>query len=422
MAGAPALPRNQDRPEAPDRGTPGSAPDAVAPPPGNPRFPLMDSVRALAAISIVLVHVVLFSGAQGAVYGRLVAHLDIGVPIFFILSGFLLYRPLVASQVLGSPAVRMRDYARRRFLRIYPAYWIALTAVAIFPGIHGIFTGNWWVYYGLLQNYPIYSPGAECATLEFCGIAPTWTLAIEVAFYAVLPFLALGLARLRRPRLSGAWLAVELGVLAVLSAVSVWIQTLDLANDLQIWLFFSPLGRAWWFCLGMGLAAVSVWTAQRREPRAVRWAGEHSGLLWAAAFLLYVGAGLFLLAPGPSLAARVGITTTEYIGEYLLFGLIAALVVTPAIFGSPGEGLPRRILASPPLAWLGLISYGIFLWHYPILVGLVRGGVIDWWPSAAFFLTALLTLALTIICATLSYYLLERPLMRLKYKRTRNAA
>ena len=403
--------------EGPPAGGPDS-PDVVAPPPGHPRFPLIDSVRAFAAIGVVLVHVAIFSGTlEGAFYRRLVAHLDIGVPIFFLLSGFLLYRPFVAARVLGARAVRIRDYARRRFLRIAPAYWLALTALAIFPGLDGVFSGNWWVYYGLLQNYPIYTPDEACVSFNFsCGIAPTWTLAVEVAFYAALPFLALAMGRLARPRPGRRWLAPELTMLAAFSAISVWIQNLDLTTDLNVWLFFSPLGRAWWFALGMGLAALSVWVQQRgSEPRAVRWLGDHPGSLWSAALLLYLVACLFLLDPRPSLAARVGISRSDYLGEYLLFGLIAALIVLPAVVGDRPGSVPRRILAHPVLAWLGLVSYGIFLWHYPILLGLVEGGAADWWPSMAFPLLATITLAITIACAALSYYLLERPLMRLKY-------
>jgi peptidoglycan/LPS O-acetylase OafA/YrhL len=283
-------------------------PDAVAPPPGHPRFPLFDSLRALAALSVLLVHAALFSGAiQNASYKGLVAHLDIGVTLFFLLSGFLLYRPFVAARILGAPPIGVRDYARRRFLRIAPAYWLALTALAIFPGIYGAFSGNWWVYYGLLQNYPVYTLNGGCASDLFrCGIAPTWSLAVEVAFYAVLPFFAIGMARLTA-RLRGArWLAGELTMLTAVAAVSVWIQSVTIDTDLLRWLFFSPLGRGWWFGLGMGLACLSVWVQQRgREPAALRWLGDHPGAPWTLGLLLYLIASLVILDPVPSLAARV---------------------------------------------------------------------------------------------------------------------
>ena len=123
------------------------------------QFPLLDPLRAMAALSILVVHVALFSGAADAdIYGRFLIHLDIGVPFFFLLSGFLLYRPFVVARVEGTPRTPFRDYAMRRFVRIVPAYWLALTVAAIVPGFAGTFSGNWWVYYGLLQSYPIYTP------------------------------------------------------------------------------------------------------------------------------------------------------------------------------------------------------------------------------------------------------------------------
>jgi peptidoglycan/LPS O-acetylase OafA/YrhL len=87
----------------------------------------------------------------------------------------------------------------------------------------------------------------------------------------------------------------------------------------------------------------------------------------------------------------------------------------PAVFGhAQREGLARRVMRNRVLSWLGLVSYGIFLWHFPILVALAEGGVNDWVPGAAFLVLGTLTLAITIVCAALSYYLVERPLMRFK--------
>lgn len=390
-------------------------PDAVAPPPGHPRFPLLDSLRALAALSIVLVHVAIFSNVfPHAFYRRIVAHLDIGVTLFFVLSGFLLYRPMLAARVLGAPGTRLRDYARRRFLRIAPAYWLALTVLGVFPGLYGVFDKGWWVHYGLLQNYPVGSTSPGCLRNGFkCGIGPTWSLAIEVAFYAVLPLFALAMALLTRRLRGTRWLGVELAVLAAIAVVSVPIQGLKI--HYSGWLFFSPLGRGWWFGLGMGLAAVSVWVQQRgTPPRAIRWCGDHPGLLWSAAILLYLIPALFILEPKPMGPFPFGSTLHQYVAQYLLFGPIAVLALLPAVFGDGAVGWPRRLLGHRVLAWLGLISYGIFLWHYPILLGLRSGGVAAWWPSMAFPVLALTTLAVTLVCASVSYYLVERPLMRWK--------
>jgi peptidoglycan/LPS O-acetylase OafA/YrhL len=405
---------------APGPTTPATGvPEAVAPPPGHPRFPLIDALRALAAIAILVVHVAIFSHVfEGAFYRRLVAHLDIGVTLFFLLSGFLLYRPMLAARVLGAPRSRVRDYARRRVLRIAPAYWLALTVLAIFPGLYGVFSGNWWVYYGLLQNYPVFTIDHGCAVNGFrCGIGPSWSLAIEVVFYAVLPLFAFAMARATRRLRGGRWLAAELGVLAAISAVSVLIQSLTI--HYSAWWFFSPLGRGWWFGLGMALAAVSVWIQQRgRAPGAVRWAGGHPGAMWTAAALLYVVPSLLVFHPGPMAGFPLG-SSTQYTAQYILFGLIGALLLVPAVFGDGAVGWPRRLLAHPALAWLGLVSYGIFLWHFPILVALGEAGVAGWWPAMAFPVLGICTFAITVACAALSYYLVERPLMRLKYGRRR---
>jgi peptidoglycan/LPS O-acetylase OafA/YrhL len=396
-----------------------AVPEAVAPPPGNPRFPLFDSLRAIAALSIVLVHTALFAGVFGhASYQRLVAHLDIGVTIFFVISGFLLYRPMLAARILRAPRTPIRTYGRRRFLRIAPAFWLALTMLAIFPGIYGVFTGNWWVYYGLLQNFPVYTPTGKCAPLTVtsfnCGITPVWSLTIEVIFYALLPFFALGMARLTSRLREGRWLTVELAVLAALTGVSVWIQGFHVHSSVMPYLFYSPLGRAWWFGLGMALAALSVWIEQRgAAPAAVRWVARHPELPWGMALALYLLAALVIFDPVPTLSGPA-VPIGEYVAEYLVFGVVAVLVVVPAVFNERPRGVPQRVLGHRVLSWLGLVSYGVFLWHFPIMYALVQGNVEHWIPSLFYPVLIVTTLAITIVCAALSYYLVERPLMRHK--------
>ncbi len=326
---------------------------------------------------------------------------------------------MLQTRVLGGPATSIGVYAKRRFLRIAPAYWLALTVVAliIVPPISGVFTKNWWVYYGLLQNYPVYKLTPDCVGIGrlACGISPTWSLAIEVIFYAVLPIFAIGMAWLTKRVRLFPWLTVELFVLAVLSAVSVVIQAQYDFSDAQKWLFFSPLGRAWWFGLGMAMAALSVRSSEesRFMPRVVEWITRHAGLIWLGTILLYVVSALAYFDKGPLLSAP-GADTVQYLVAYLLAGVIAAMFLLPAIFGRERRDGPRRAMGHPALAWLGLISYGIFLWHYPIILGLLQIGVPDWWPAARFPVMLAITLVSTIACASLSYYLVERRLMRRK--------
>ena len=82
--------------------------------------------------------------------------------------------------------------------------------------------------------------------------------------------------------------------------------------------------------------------------------------------------------------------------------------------------MPDRLLTLRPVAWIGLISYGIFLWHHPLTGKLTR--VEDWTPHGSFVLYTLVVFAVATTAATLSYYLLERPILRFKDPRPRRTA
>ena len=402
----------------------------LPPPPGHPRFPLLDPMRAIAAISVMLVHVAIFSGGFGPWYKWVLAHLEIGVPFFFLLSGFLLYRPMLAARVSGLPAQRIRDYARNRFFRIFPLFWFILIVTAIVPGMYGAFTGNWWVYFGLLQNLPVYSPDGECVTNPFrCGIPPSWTLGIEVMFYFLLPFFAAGMTmiqnRFRSTPSDGffsRWVKIEFAALLLFSAISFVIQSSSFNGGVDQWLLFSPIGRAWWFALGMVLAVISVRTAETgRDVALSRWGREHGGWCWLAAIGLYLFGTYVLFSHGPTLAAPVG-DLNEYLLQYFFFGVISFFALMPAVFGQIGSGVATRVLAHPVPVRLGLISYGIFLWHYPVLVALNDLDATSWATSAQFPVMAIATFVLTVALSLITYYLLERPLMRWSRSRSKKRA
>ena len=134
-----------------------------------PRFPLLDSVRAIAALSVVVFHASLWSQITltGSVAAPFLSRLDVGVAIFFVLSGFLLYRPFVRARLLGGPAPRVAAYGWRRVLRIVPAYWVALTVIAVAVPLEGVFEpGHAVVYYGFLQVYSDLALGRDHAGVE----------------------------------------------------------------------------------------------------------------------------------------------------------------------------------------------------------------------------------------------------------------
>ena len=396
-----------------------TAPDALAPPPGHPRFPLVDSLRAIAVLCVLLVHAAALSDLGDFSYGRLFLHLNVGVTIFFVISGFLLYRPMVAARILGAPATSTRVYARRRFLRIAPAYWVALTVLAIYPGLAGVFTGDWWKFYGLVQFYPfLYDPESCTGGFEPCGLPQTWSLAAEVLFYASLPLLAALTAAAAR-RIGGSWVRAEvavLGVLALLSAAFQVVSTQAFDPGSEIWiLHISFLGTFLWFALGMAAAVASVALHEREhESRLARLVAERPLVPWAGAVGLMLLLSLWIL---PDTPFETAFSPAEQLVQHVSFGLVGLLLLLPAVFGHEGGGLPRRVLANRVLAWLGLVSYGIFLWHFTIMAELLDVGALSWAGERRFAPLALMTLVPAVALGALSYYLVERPLLRLKHRR-----
>jgi peptidoglycan/LPS O-acetylase OafA/YrhL len=354
-----------------------SAPDALTPPPGNPRFPAIDALRALAAVSVVVFHAEQFSHSSGSVLGRVTDHLDVGVAVFFAITGFLLYRPFVAAGVGDAPLTPMRAFYWRRVLRLIPAYWVAL--VVMLPLIrlgqpHGL------PNLLLIQAYR--------SSWARSGIAPAWSICVEASFYLLLPLFALLLRRL--PGLSrAAILRRDLGIIAALYVLGLLARLAIHRASPDPYLVEVLPGSLAWFCGGMALAVLSV---DRRAHAVRRVAAHRRWALWMTALVLY---------------AVVDLTTQDdpdvSLVVFVTYGLIAVLLLAPLVFG---ELRPGRVLS-----WLGLISYGIYLYHYPIM-----GNVHFRTGSATVNLLLYLVLGLGtgIVGGGLSYYIIERPALKLK--------
>src|SRR4029077_10977108 len=116
---------------------------------------------------------------------------------------------------------RVADYARRRFIRLYPAYWVALTGFAVFAGLYGVFSSNWWSFYSLTDFLHLGLHDVCPANKEFlCGLPQSWTLGVDMTFYVLLPFYAVATGLLARRLKTRSWVKIELGLLALLAAAS----------------------------------------------------------------------------------------------------------------------------------------------------------------------------------------------------------
>ena len=390
-----------------------AAAPALTPPPGNPRFPQLDAMRGIAAGMIVLCHTAGATGfAVDNALGAYAARLNMGVTLFFLLSGFLLYRPFVAARLEGRPPIRIRDYARRRVLRIVPAYWVALTVLALWPGLAGLWEGDWWRYYAFAQIY------WTDTTLK--GIQPVWSLCVEASFYVALPFLAAALGRLGRGRSPRVQVRRELAALAAIALACIGYRTVVQATEGSFLQLNTLLGFIDWFAYGMMLAVLSVWWHGREEStRGVAAIVRRPWLPWAVFLVPFWVVSTQLDLPRDFFFVY---DSWSYMGEHVLYALCSALLLLPAIFGGDRGGWPRRLLATPALAWFGLVSYGVFLYHSPLLVELHEAGASGWLPGSGYLSLTVFVLGAATACAALSYYLVERPALRLKDRAPRGSS
>lgn len=311
------------------------------------RFPLFESLRAIAALCVVAYHVALIYPVpmSSPVYDYTRVLGRTGVTVFFLISGFLLFRPFVRANVDATEPPGAVPYAWRRFLRIAPAYWVALTAVVLMGKGGAMVREDPLVYYGLLQAYS--------QETFLGGIGQAWTLTIEVAFYAFLPVWAMLIAAPPLSSPSRRLCAQALGVVGLFVA-SVTYQLMLLPSGYP--LGADDYGVAYalprylnQFALGMGLAVVSVWRARtKRLPPPRRLLDALPGLSWGAALVLFW------------LVATQSLTILE---RDLLSGGLALALLAPAVFGDPTRGLVRRFLSTRVMLFLGLVSYGIYLYH-----------------------------------------------------------
>lgn len=363
----------------------------------------------------------------------------LGVPLFFLLSGFLLFRPFAHAIIHGLPQPSLHRYGKARFLRIAPAYWLVLTFTIIeesralrpprgiddprlLPTAAAAIALLLWARAFWRRTTLVLPAAASLAAVALLimhphrvwpGIAnyalvylpfridgvvgPAWTLCIEVSFYATLPVFAVCAQRIGRRGRSSDERALLLAAL-VLPAFPIGYLYLGHAgtdrNQLPIWL---P-GYVDEFAIGMLLAiAIEVW------PQV---SARTSRLLLLASFGVgYAGDRLYSLGAGSPFARDSGVLFAR------LMELAFALALASVLMRDE-KTLLGRVLASRMLVAAGTISYGIYLWHTIVIQRLLFTPLwLDEWAGLA------LTLPITIALAVGSWFAIERPALALKDKR-----
>jgi peptidoglycan/LPS O-acetylase OafA/YrhL len=355
----------------------------------NQRYmPGLDGLRAVAVLAVIAFHLG-FGWAPGGL---------LGVGIFFTLSGYLI-TDILLSQLARRGHVRLGKFWLARARRLLPALFAMLVIVVAWVTIFGpaqpqqfrdavvasaLYVSNWQLIFGDVSYFARFAPPGPLNHL--------WSLAIEEQFYIVWPFLLLiGVRLVRetplpsgvRPRLAIVTLALAIGS-AILMAV-LYHPSLDPSR-----VYYGTDTRASELLFGAALAM--VWPSRKLSPR--------------------IGAGarntLDALGVAGLLAITLMIWQTDqyssflYRGGFVLLSIAAVLVV--AALAHPASRL-GPILGWKPLRWIGVRSYGIYLWHFPVIVLTTPGGV----ANGAEPLRELLQFAAIVAVAALSWRYIEEP-------------
>ncbi|MFI6320314.1 acyltransferase family protein [Nonomuraea sp. NPDC050556] len=372
----------------------------------------LDGVRALAAFAVLVFHVAMESGAalEKGFFGGLLSRGEIGVPIFFTLSGLLLYRPWVSEVLEDGRRPETQTYLWKRFFRIMPAYWLVVAVALLLWGeAHRTDPWTWGEMLLLLHNYDIehwwYGLGPR-------GLGQMWSLSVELAFYLTLPLMAYLLRRFaQRGGGDVARRAKRLLIgLAVFAALSFVYTIFEFYPDYRPWMNMW-LPRSWTFFVpGMALAVISVWAKVEDGParRIVAAVSSSWGTLWLIAALAYVIAATPVT--GPRFVGIDGVWTA--VSELLLYSIIAFSLVAPAALLQPGPSTVGRLLGGRVMSYLGRISYGVFLWQFVVLyLWYDFTGQQPWQGNMPVNLVAVLVI--TVIVAHLTYQYVEEPARRL---------
>jgi peptidoglycan/LPS O-acetylase OafA/YrhL len=353
----------------------------------------LDGVRGLAALTVFVFHIWLYGakGSKSDLSAQVFNEFRVGLICFFVLSGYLLYGAFARAARRQSGEVSMRRYLLRRGARILPAYYVSLVgslvlleAVSDAPGVRLPDEGGFTLFFFFAQNY------SDATIMKLNPV--TWTLCLEVAFYALLPVLGMFAYHVAKGRRGP-----QVALLAGLVALGVGWNVVGYLGD-----WTQPATKALpaylpYFAAGMLLSLLVE--ARKADGRELRLGP------WATAATMALGVGLVIgngwwhaTSPGPARDALIMALHDIPAGIGFAF-LILAVVA--------GRGLSLGWVRSRPLASLGIVSYGFYLWHVPLIL-FVKEMAAE--TPTALELAALVA-PLALAAGTASWLWVERPLL-----------
>jgi peptidoglycan/LPS O-acetylase OafA/YrhL len=389
------------------------------PPSAPASMPGLDGLRALAVTLVVLFHIHGFGTGSPTVH---LAGIDlrpwlgtgfIGVHLFFVLSGFLLMQPWANSYHAGHPPPRLYDFYRRRILRIVPAYYAHLVIFffLLVPLVHSFAT--------LFSPLGILSIFAHLTFTQYLfphtsasfGInGSLWTLTIEALFYLSLPFFA--------PWFLGRKAFIGLAIALLISStwrhlsfhslheLALWVLArtgIHVENPfvIQHFLALQFPGQVIYFAAGMALANLTQWRTN------FRFAGILTGKL-GSALVVALLAGTFWLM---WLTSRISIWQSNWM--YTWHILAATMLGLLVLVASRDNSVSLRLLGATPPRIIGQISYGIYLWHLPVIY-LVRTYLLPHLPGgmSPFVFMLMTCIPPILLIAYASYVHIELPYLQ----------
>ena len=365
----------------------------------------LDGVRALATLLIITYHLFYASGqtynnANGL--GQFSSRLNVAVSIFFVLSGYLLFKPFVQALFLDTPLPQTHSFYLKRFVRILPAYWVALLILlkidaVDFPNISGFVRSFFLVHTFTLGNV-------------FTGIQQTWTLSVEVFFYLCLPGIAILIRANIRNKTSKVKMRNIFVFLIVLYILSYSFRIFFHQVNIRQFETYGLLLPAHLDAFALGMCIATVIAALEVFPHLKTYRAQLirmnpiffliSGATWF--WSTQIGMGVFPNTPPFQIDLFC----------HFLDGISSVTFVLPFCINQDTSRIVK-IFGSQACVWLGTISYGMYLWHFLFLEGQFADTYLPYRVGDMGIATRLVvTVSGTIALGAVSYYFIERPLIR----------